>query len=482
MANESLRQRWSKSVNAQLIPLPPEPTWKDIPREIRLPYAMTDARATRDVHLKLYPQLKAHGLLTAYNIDRGVIPFLLRNEIIGIAVDEAHLRTLSATFTADYNRVCTEIEALVGMDINPNSHKVVSRLLFDDLNITPTRALKSGFYTTQDKYLKARKNEHKVIPLILQGRQLSKYKGTYTEKLPGMLVDGRYHPQWKYTRTATGRLAEEVIVLIPKHDPTAKEQNRENRAKAIRNAFHAVDGHALVSVDLSQIELRVMAHLSGDRKMRKAYMDRVDLHTQCAYELLGAPKKKEDQDDSKHRLPAKTVNFGIINGMTEYGMLDQLHENGQLQWDIEQVREMLAGWFKVYAGVKIYWDARKHEAMNTGYVRSMFGRRRFISGIWSTEDRIKREAERQCLFAIQSSADEISKIWGRKIWNHVIRPRHAEGRRYCEPWVRVHDDTTLEVDARIARTVKAEMLALVPQLLDIPTEAAGKIGQRWGEL
>lgn len=479
--SDTLRQRWSKSVNAHLIPLPPEPTWKDVEENVRIPYAMTDARATRDVHVDiLAPRIKAAGLTRAYAIDRGVIPFLLRNEQVGMAVDVKELQRLSALFTADYERTCIDIEKLVGMEINPNSHKIVSKLLFEDLDVTPTRALKSGFYTTQDKYLKARKNEHQVIPLILTGRQLSKYIGTYTEKLPSMLVDGRYHPHWKYTRTATGRLAEVIILLMPKHDATAKEQHRENRAKAIRNAFFAVDGHQLVSVDLSQIELRVMAHVSGDAKMCAAYRRGDDLHAGTAHELLGAPKRKDDQDDSKHRLPAKTVNFGIINGMTEYGMLDQLHENGQLQWDIDQVREMLKGWFKVYVGVDAYWKAMIQQARSTGEVRSMFGRRRFVSGIWSTDERIRKEAERQCLFAIQSSADEISKIWNRKVWNNTVLPRR--GTRYVEPWVRVHDDTTLEVDERIAHTVKREMLLQVPQLLRIPTEAAGKIGQRWGSL
>jgi DNA polymerase-1 len=481
--SDSLRARWSRSVNAHLAPLPPEATWKDIePFQRRADYAMTDAHATRALYMHLLPRIAQQGLRRAYELDRSVLPFLIRNERIGLKVNVGELERLSKAFSADYIAVCEKIERLVGMDVNPNSHKVVAKLLFDDLDVTPTRILKSGLPTTQDKYLKARKAEHAVIPLILEGRQLSKYKGTYTEKLPAMLRDGRYHPKWKYTRTATGRLAEEVILLIPKHDPLAKEQNRENRAKAIRNAFVADDGHVLVSVDLSQIELRVMAHLSRDPKMCAAYANGEDLHAQTAHELLGAPKGKPNQDESKHRLPAKTVNFGIINGMTEYGMLDQLHENGQLQWDIEQVKEMLEGWFKVYAGVERFWERQKGEARATGAVRSMFGRRRLISGIWSTDERIKREAERQCLFPIQSSADEISKLWNKRIWRDLILRRHAEGKRYCEPWVRVHDDTTLEVDERIAKTTRQEMLAMVPQVLDIPTEAEGKIGTKWGSL
>lgn len=488
MPNESLRKRWSSSVNAALIPLPPAPTWKDLPPAVRDPYAMTDAVAALAIHQRLYPRLREQGLRTAYEIDRGVLPFLLRNEEVGMAVDVAELHRLSTLFAKDFAIVCARINALAGFDVNPLSGEQVSDCLFHELNITPTRLTKKGtHYTTADKYLKARKNEHAIIPLILEARQLNKYRGTYVEKLPDMLQqddDGiwRYHAQWKYTRTATGRLAEEIIVLIPKHDPLAKEQHRENRAKAIRNCFHATEGHSLVSVDLSQIELRVMAHLSKDPKMLRAYARGEDLHAQCAHELLGAPKGRENQDDSKHRLPAKTMNFGIINGMTEYGMLDQLHEAGQLQWDIDSVREFRDGWFHVYTGVDAFWEERKAEARKTGAVRSMFGRRRFLSGIWSNDERIQMEAERQCLFPIQTSADEISKIWNKKIWRDVITPRHKTNRRYCEPWVRIHDDTTLETDTRIARTVRQEMLALVPDLLCIPTGAEGKVGQRWGEL
>lgn len=470
---DSLRTRWSNSVHTDLIPLPPEPTWKDAPQALREPYAMLDAIAHRDVHRVLWPQIVAQGMRQAYEIDRGVLPMLVRMEEVGMACDGDALTALSAAFAADFERICAKLHRIAGRRVVPTEHQKVSELLFGDLGITPTRPTRTGFYTTQDKYLKARKKEHPAIQLVLDGRQLSKYRGTYTEKLPRMLRDGRYYPDWKYTRTATGRLAETVILLIPKHTANGKK---------IRDAFHATEGHTLVSVDLSQIELRVMASLSKDRKMLTAYREGRDLHAETAHNLLGAPKGKEHQDESLHRLPAKTMNFGIINGMTEYGTLDQLHEAGQLHWDLDQVKEFRRAWFKHYDGVDQFWEQQKAICRRRGFVVDMFGARRAISGIWSTDDRIKAGAERETLFAIQASADRISKIWNRKIWRDVILPRHRDGRRYCEPWVRVHDDTTLEVDSRIARTVRQEMLACVPQLLSIPTTAEGKIGTKWGSL
>lgn len=470
----SLRARWQKSVFAHLAPLPPPPTWKDVPEAVRVPYALGDAIAHRQVGQLLRPRLKEAGLQRVYALDRNVLPFLVRMEQVGMAVDAQALRDLDAVFARRFDKVCRRIDAHAGKPVNPLSGEQVSDCLFLELGIRPTRMTKSGkHYTTQDKYLKARKLEHAIVPDILEARQLNKYRGTYTQKLPHMLVEGRYHPDWKYTRTATGRLAEEIILLIPKHSARAKE---------IRNAFHATDGHTLVSIDLSQIELRAMAHLSGDRVLLRAFARGDDIHANVAHTLLGAPKGREHQDESLHRLPAKTLNFGIINGMTEYGLLDQLHEAGQLQWDIDQVRELLVGWFRLHEGVDAYWEQQKIKARKHGFVTDLFGRRRYLYAIHSTNEQIRREAERQCLCPIQATADGISKIWNRRILTQVLQPRWSEGRRYCEPWTRQHDDTTLEVDSRIARTVQAEMLQLVPQLLKVPTLAEGKRGERWGSL
>lgn len=479
---ETLRRRWQKSVFAPLVDLPPAPTWEDLPSQIAIPYALTDPIAARAIDDLLTPQLKKNGLQQIYEIDRAVLPLLVRNEQIGLACDATELRRLSKQFGEEYDRTCREIDRLAGHPVNPRAGEDVAECLFLELGVTPTRKTKSGkHFTTQDKYLKARKHEHAIIPLIISARQLGKYKSTYTDRLPLLLVRGRYHPDWRYTRTPSGRLAEEIILLIPKHDPTAKSEGRTNRATAIRNCFHATAGHTLVSVDLSQIELRTMAHLSRDPRLLNAYRRGEDIHAQVAHDLLGAPKKKTDQDESAHRLPAKTLNFGIINGMTEFGVLDQLHEAGQLQWTIDDVRELLKEWFVVHKGVAVYWAEQIALVKRQGYIVDLFGRRRYLAGVTSTSEQVRRESERQCLGAIQSTADGISKIWNKKIWKRIILPRQRD-RQYCEPWVRVHDDTTLEVTTKHAAAVAADMLALVPQLLRVPTTAEAKSGVQWGDL
>lgn len=480
---QSPRARWEASAYRGLIALPPAPSWRDAPADPRRAYAMTDAIATRELKSVLWPRILDRGLRTIYEIDRAVLPFLVRNEQVGLACDVERLKACSGVFHREFDATCSRINDLAGYTVNPLSGEQVSDCLFEELGIKPTRRTKGGkHYTTADKYLKARKNEHDIIPLIITARQLNKYMGTYADKLPSMLRDGRYHPDWRYTVTPSGRLTEVIIVLIPKHDPTAKREHRPNRALMIRDCFYATPGHRLVSVDLSQIELRCMAHLSRDEHLLKAYAEGIDIHAQVAHEVFGAPQRKEDQDESAHRLPSKTFNFSIINGTTEYGLLDQLHEQGLLSWDIEQVREALHAWFRIHKGVDRFWQEQQAHCRRTGYVKDLFGRRRYIAAIQSTNEQIRREAERQCLFGIQSTADGISKVWNKRIWRDVILPRHARGQYYCEPWIRVHDDTTLEVDKRIAMKVQREMLALVPDLLRIPTLAEGKIGRRWGSL
>lgn len=474
-AADSLRARWAKSVFSARVSLPRPPSWKDVPTEIRQPYALTDAIGHWLVGEALSARIAAQGLTKAYRIDRDVLPFLARNEQIGLACDKAQLEALSVRFAQEFAEVSAKINAMAGYSVNPLSGEQVSDCLFRDLRVKPTRRTKSGkHFTTEDKYLKARRNEHAIVPLIIEARQIDKMRGTYTDRLPAMLVEDadlgwRYHPDWRYTRTATGRLAEPIIVLIPKHSL---------RGLQIRACFYARPGHTLVLCDLSQIEMRVMAHLSGDAVLLARYQRGEDVHAGTAHDLLGAPKRKEDQDESLHRLPAKTMNFGIINGMTEYGMLDQLHEAGQFQWTLETVREFRAEWFKLHQGVETFWHNQIGYGRRKGYVQDLFGARRMVPGLQSADSRIVAEAERQCLAPIQATADRISKIWNRRIWHKILLK--ARGTFYCEPWVRVHDETALEVDERYAQRIEAQMLELIPDLLCLPTTGEGLIESRWG--
>lgn len=487
-AESSRRDRWENSKFAPLLTLPPVPTWKDVPRAERRAYALTDAVAHLAVHQEMRPMLAKAGVERIYAIDRSILPFLVRNEQVGLRVDERELSRLDRRFTREYADVLTKLEALAGHPVNPLASEEVSETIFDEWEVQPTRMNKSGYYTTEDKYLKARKHQHEGIPLVIEGRQINKMHSTYVKRLPALLRRGRYHPNWKYTRTASGRAAEEIILLIPKHSA---------RGQAIRRAFSADDDCILLSCDLSQIEMRVMAHESRDAKFLYNYEHGIDMHANTAHELLGAPRDKDQQDESLHRLPAKTLNFGVLMGMTEYGLADQLQERG-LKWQVNELdraiaadrellkqgfkstREFLREWFKVYPGVAEWVRQRKAEARKTGYVRDLYDRRIAVSGVWSADDRIKAEWERKAhAIPIQSGAQGTVKKWIALVWKHIIAPRIRDGRRHCEPWVWIHDDVTLCVDERIPRTVAREMLAMVPQDLCVPVSADAKAGRNW---
>lgn len=476
--SKTLRARWSRSVFAPHIPLPPPTTWRDAPADRRIPYAMGDAVAHLAVDDVLTPRLRTEGVMAAYRIDKGVLPFLVRNEIVGLAVDAGVLRSLSTEFAADYDRVCRRISRLAGHELNPASWPQVGETLFDELEITPTKRTATGGWTTADKYLKARKGEHAIVPLILEARQISKMRGTYVDKLPAMLVDGRYHPDWKYTRTISGRPAEEIILLIPKHS---------DRGRQIRHAFHHSRG-GLVSCDLSQIELRVFAHESRDEKMIAAYMRGEDFHAKTAHELLGAPKNKENQDESLHRLPSKTLNFAVIMGTTEYGLLDQFLEQGIPGWDLERCREFLRGWFQVYRGGYLFIERKKAEARRDGYVRDMWGAKIRLSGIWvhhddaGRNDRIRAEYERRAhAVPIQAGAIRIAKRWLARVYDQVIKPTLGT-RSAIEPWVWMHDDVTVDGPRSQRHAIAARICELVPQDLCVPVTADGKAGRTWGDL
>lgn len=485
--DESLRARWGRSVFAPAVPLPKPTTWADLPPAVGEHYAKADAIAHEALCAALLPRLKAEKLERAYDIDRAVLPMVARMETVGVQVDVARLHQLSAELATDYANTEQAIYEMLGERLNPKASEDVSEMLFTKLGVTPTRLTKSGsHYTTQDKYLLARKKEHGVIQLILDGREAWKMKSTYCDKLPRLVSkDSRYHPDFAYTRTASGRLAETILLLIPKHSP--------KWGKKIRSCFTAAKGRVLVSVDLSQIEMRTMADNSQDEVLLNVYRTGGDVHADTAHRMLNAPALKKDQDDSLHRLPAKTINFGVLMGMTEFGLLDQLHSHGLLQWQIDPCSaeekaqgklstvEFRADWFAGHKGVADYVERKKREARRTGAVRDMWGARVRLDAIDCTDPRRVREAERQAhAIPIQAGADRISKQWMACVWREVVLP--SRGRFYCEPWCRAHDDLILEVDEERAEEVKAQLLALVPQVLCIPVLAEGKIGQNWGEL
>lgn len=472
--DQPCRARWLGSTFTGLVPLPPAPSWRDVEETVRVPYALTDAIAHLQVGDALKPRLRRAGLLRAYTIDKSVLPFLVRNEQIGMKVNVAAIAPLNARLKAEYDRTLEEIEALAGHPLNPAASADVAETLFTELGITPTKRNRGGGFTTGKKHLLARKHEHLIIPKIMHARHMDKLRGTYTEKLPRVLRDGRYYADWKYTRTDTGRMAETMILLVPKDS---------DWAKPVRNLWVADEGCVLVAVDLAAIEMRVAAHLSQDATLLEVFRTGGDPHADTAHKLLGAPAGKANQDDARHRKPSKILNFGVLMQMTEHGLLEQFRSHGLLDWTEDGCREFLQSWYQLHTGYADYVSRMQADAERNGYVRSLGGRRMRVDGVWSTDRRIRAGALRQAAaLPIQSSAIEIAKLWVAAVFRHTIAPRVQAKRRRCEPFVWVHDDITLCVDARIQHTVQAEMLRLVPQMLCVPTLADAKRGTAWGDL
>lgn len=472
---ESLRTRWTNSKFYPYATLPAEPTWKDIPAELGVPYACQDAIETHKAHAHLAPLVWSQRQHRTSRFVHGVIPFLQRMSTVGNAVDAKKLQGLAADFSEEQYLVRRQIKRLVGRDVNPQSGDQVAALLFDQLHLPHTKLTPSrDRYSTEDKYLEAMRGMHPVVPLVIRHRLLDKMRGTYAERLPTLLdAHGRYHQEVRYAHVTTLRLAEPVMLLVPKH--TAE-------GKAIRKCFPAGPGRVLLSVDLSQIELRVAAHLSQDPVLLHAYRNNIDLHAQTAHKVLRAPANKADQDDSLHRLPAKTYNFAILMGSTWMGIRDQLHEQGLLDWTDEAVEESYTNWFRVHEGFGDYCKRQHILARRHGYVEDLFGYRMYCPHVRSRVDRV-RESQERCAQAwpIQSTARAIAQRWIARVWSRVNEDAWNRDNVYLEPWVWLHDDVTQEVTTDVSEAVGRRMMRCLPQDLCIPVTADASTGPTWAE-
>lgn len=471
-----LRKRWARSVFADLVTLPPEPEYEDLPEVERTAYAARDAALEYHVKRDLWPRLMEEGLVEVYKIDKSVLPMEARMESIGMEVDVTRLHALARELRREYRRLCRAIRDLVGQDLNPCSPPQVSHLLFNTLHLEPTRLSKSGkHYTTEDKFLEARRGKHPVIPLIIEARLIAKMRGTYAEKLPDLIgEDGRYHPD--FGLTDTGRYTEPVVLLIPKHS---------RWGTPIRRAFVAGEGRLLYSCDLSQIEMRTAAHLSQDETLLDIFRTGKDAHAETAYQLFGVPPER--QNDSLHRLPAKTANFSILMGTTARGYMEQLHEQAGmlnipalLDYDEDDCQRMLEAWYDDHPGWSQWRQARIQEARIRGYVRDLVGRKIHCQGVWSSKPSIRAHFERLAHAGpVQSSAVSITKRWMAHLWEALQRWHE---KTYLEPWLQIHDDVILNGNRSLRTSIHTMMQATIPQVLCVPVRAEFASGENWGDL
>ena len=439
--------------------------------EAALDYAAEDADITLRLWQMLRPRLATEGLTSVYErLERPLIPVLADMENAGITVDPSILARMSNDFATRMDALQTEIHALAGETFNIASPKQLGEILFDRMGLKGGKKAKTGAWSTSADVLETLAAEGvDVAARVLDWRQLAKLKSTYADALVDSILaeTGRVHTSFSMVGASTGRLSSS--------DPNVQNiPIRTAEGRQIRTAFVAAPGKKLISADYSQIELRLVAHVAGEQSMIEAFRAGVDIHARTASEVFGIPL---DQMDGETRRRAKAINFGIIYGISGFGLARQLGI-GQ-----GEARDYINAYFENFPGIRGYMDRIKLEARETGYVETLFGRRIHIGGITASNPAQRGFAERQAINApIQGSAADIIKRAMVRLPG-ALRDAGIEARMLLQ----VHDELIFEADDAIAASavevIRAVMEAAADPVLDlaVPLVAEAGIADSWAE-
>ena len=430
-------------------------------------YAAEDADITLRLKNKLEPELKKFECEKLfYEIEMPLMPVLAEMEMNGVCLDTDSLRETSKDFNNRMNEIEARIYELAGEHFNIASPKQVGEILFDKLKIVEkAKKTKTGQYVTSEEVLQQLRNKHEIVADILEHRGLKKLIGTYIDALPKLInpKTGHIHTSFNQTITATGRLSSS--------DPNLQNiPIRGEDGKEIRKAFIPEPGCLFFSADYSQIELRVMAHLSKDENMVEVFREGKDLHAATAANIY---KKPIDEVTRDERTKSKRANFGIIYGITVFGLAERL--------DIarDEAKMLIDGYFATFPQVHDYMEKSKEIARQKGYVTTLFGRRRYLPDINSHNATVRGFAERNAINApIQGTAADIIKV----AMIHIHNRFKAEGIR-SKMILQVHDELNFSVypdeKEKVERIVLEEMQAAFP--LSVPLVADSGFGQNWLE-
>jgi DNA polymerase-1 len=428
-------------------------------------YSCEDAEITYQLAKLLGPMLKEQGLERLfYDVEVPLISVLARIEMNGVKVDTDFLSSLSKEVDAQLNDIVKRIYSLAGGEFNINSPKQLSEVLFTRLGLKPVKKTKTG-HSTDEEVLTTLAAQHELPKELLDYRQLTKLKSTYIDALPRMVhpKTKRIHTSLNQTITSTGRLSssEPNLQNIP---------IRTELGKRIREAFVAEEGKMLLSADYSQIELRILAHLSGDKVLIDAFKKDEDVHTRTAMELFGAAP---DKVDSNMRRFAKTVNFGIVYGMSPYGL------SSDLGIPVDEAKAYIDNYFVHYKGVKEFINKTISEAKEKGYVTTMLNRKRNIPELMSANGATRNFGERMAVNTpIQGSAADLIKM---AMIN--IDKRLDKERLKSMMILQVHDELVFETPESeleiIKELVKKEMENVMP--MSVPIKVDIGIGRNWSE-
>lgn len=440
---------------------------RDLPPETVYKYACEDADITLKLKNILEKELKDNGAEKLfYEIEMPLVPVLAYMERNGVRVDTEALKQTSEHFTARMNQIEEEVHQLAGMDFNIASPKQVGEVLFDKLRITDkAKKTKTGQYVTGEEVLESLRGKHEIVGKILEHRGLKKLLGTYIDALP-LLINketGKIHTSFNQTVTATGRLSSSNPNL--QNIPIRNEDGKE-----IRKAFIPDDGCEFFSADYSQIELRIMAHLSGDTNMIEAFREGDDIHAATAAKVY---KIGIDEVTREQRSKAKTANFGIIYGISVFGLAERMNV------DRKEAKELIDGYFETYPQIKEYMDKSIQRAREQGYIETVFGRKRYLPDINSRNSVVRGYAERNAINApIQGSAADIIKVAMVRIYQRF----QSESIR-SKMILQVHDELNFSVlpeeKEKVQRIVIEEMENAYR--MQVPLRADCGWGSNWLE-
>ena len=435
--------------------------------EVAAPYAAEDADITLRLHQQLFPKLeKIDALKKVYQtIEMPLVPVLARMEQIGVLVDEQMLTQQSGELAAKIKILETQAHDVAGQPFNLGSPKQIQEILYDKLGLPVLKKTPKGQPSTAENVLQDLALDFPLPRLILEHRSLSKLRSTYTDKLPKQInpVTGRVHTSYHQAVAATGRLSSSDPNL--QNIPVRSEEGRR-----IRQAFIAEPGFTVLAADYSQIELRIMAHLSQDAGLLQAFKEGLDVHKATAAEVFGVPL---DQVESHQRRSAKAINFGLIYGMSAFGLAKQLDiDRGAAQGYINL-------YFDRYPGVKRYMDETRELAREQGYIETLFDRRLYLPDINAKNGQRRQYAERTAINApMQGTAADIIKLAMLLVddWLQVDKPP-------VRMVMQVHDELVFEVDtayldqatAIIQQKMSGAAMLDVPLIVDVGT------GKNWDE-
>ena len=430
-------------------------------------YACEDADVTLKLKNVLEKELKQNDAESLFrDIEMPLVPVLAYMERNGVRIDTEALKETSRHFTARMQQIEKEVHRLAGVEFNIASPKQVGEVLFDRLKIVDKpKKTKTGQYVTSEEVLESLKGKHEIVGKILEHRGLKKLLGTYIDALPQLInpQTGHIHTSFNQTVTATGRLSSSNPNL--QNIPVRNEDGKE-----IRKAFIPDEGCEFFSADYSQIELRIMAHLSQDPHMIEAFRENQDIHAATAAKIY---KEKLEDVTREQRSKAKTANFGIIYGISVFGLAERLNI------DRKEAKELIDGYFENYPHVKEYMDKSIQEAREKGYIETIFRRRRYLPDINSRNAVVRGYAERNAINApIQGSAADIIKVAMVRIY---LRFRE-EGIR-SKMILQVHDELNFSVlpeeKEKVQQIVRTEMESAYK--MKVPLQADCGWGKNWLE-